>query len=189
MISNNALTIVVCGAAASVNLPNYLQYLCIRETRPLRVFLTTSAERFVKREVIPFYADELITSDMSVNPTEVAMRSRTIVVLPCTLNFLAASALGLASTPALTTVACFPGRVMFFPSMHSQMWKVAKQLGHVERLRDRGHVVVDPHPGPLYEFWRKGVGEGLSLPAPEEAGERIVAWDNNVPKDGYPVQK
>lgn len=181
MLSDNAFTIIVSGAASATDLPRYLQQIRVAlGPTPLRVWMTASAEHFVTVEVVSFYADEVLTVGDAVNPAEVAMRSRAIAVLPCTLNCLSSSALGLANTPTLTGIACFPGRVLFFASMRKEMWRVARSAGHIQALRERGHVIIDPWPARVYEFWQHDVVEGLGLLPPEEATGIIAKWDSGI---------
>jgi len=180
-LDENALTLICCGAASVVYQPRHLE--CMRVAMPsttrIRVCLTSSATRLVSGETVTYYADEGVTPDHRVNSAEVAMRALSLVILPCTLNFLASGALGLASTPTLTTLACYPRRVLFFPSMRPTMWDLAKRLGHIDALRSRGQVVVDPRPALVYEFWRRGPGDELVLPGLEETADIVSRWDSD----------
>lgn len=186
-IREDALTIIASGAASTMLLPTYLASIRVKckGRWPIRLWVTAAAQEFTSKRGLEFYVDEMFSQDDFLNPAEVAMKSRSIVVLPCTLNFLTSAAVGLASSPTLTAVACFPGRVLFFPSMQSQMWSLAKKLGHVDALRSRGHVVVDLRPGIVYELWRRAPTEGVVLPDPEEVATTIAAWlDDRSPERG-----
>ena len=57
---------------------------------------------------------DLAADAPDLNPTEFALRSRAVIVLPATANMLASAALGLAGMPAQTAVLAAPGPVLFF---------------------------------------------------------------------------
>ena len=115
-MQQGALVVIAAGASASLVLPLYLTEL--RKTQgEIVVLLTRSAERFVPREVVGWLADEVITSDSpTLNPIELALTSKGIVVLPATAHMVAARALGLASTPAATTLLAAPRPACGFPT-------------------------------------------------------------------------
>lgn len=174
---DNALSLIVCGSSAALGLPAYLTWLRQEVDLSLRVLLTHSAERFVHRQAIAWYADEVYASDdPTVNPTEFAKRSLGIVVLPATANMLASAALGLAASPAQTALLAADQPALFFPNMNKSMWTKNSTQRHAATLRADGHTVVDPRERPVFELWRRENAMGIALPPPDEATELIVAW-------------
>ena len=72
-----------------------------------------------------------------------------ILVAPATANFLAKAALGLADdvlTTMLLNVRC---PVIVAPAMDGEMWTHPTVAQHVDALRTRGVIVLDPEVGPL----------------------------------------
>jgi phosphopantothenoylcysteine decarboxylase len=176
-MKDNALTIIACGSSAATNLPAYLTGLGASVDLELRVLLTHSAERFIQRHVVGWYADEAIGShDPDLNPAELAGRSIGIVVLPATANMVAATALGLAASPAQTTLLAAPEPALFFPSMNPSMWAKSITRRHVAALRADGHTVVEPPEQRMYEIWRREFTTGPALPPPQVATETIIEW-------------
>lgn len=174
---DDACSVIVCGSAAAANLPGYLIHLGNALDLDLRVLLTRSAERFISAELLHWYATEVFTSDdPALNPTEFALRSAGIVVLPSTANMLAAAALGLAATPAQTAVLAASGTALFFPQLNASMWAKTVVQGHVAALRTAGHVVVDPQQDQIYELWRREVTTGPVMPPPDKAAGIILDW-------------
>jgi phosphopantothenoylcysteine synthetase/decarboxylase len=174
---NDALTVIVCGASASIGVVPYLTWLRQEIDLPLRVLLTSSAERFVQPESLTWYADEVHTSaDPGLNPTELARRSIGLVVLPASANTLAAVAQGLAASPAQTAILADERPALFFPSMNESMWAKAVTRRNVATLRADGHTVVDPRQGPVFELWRRENAMGIAMLAPDEATEVIITW-------------
>jgi hypothetical protein len=179
---DNALSLIVCGSNAALGLPVYLTFLRQEIDLDLRVLLTDSAQRFVRKEAVAWYADEVYDSaDAGLNPTEFARRSLGMVVLPCTANTLAAAALGLAATPAQTALLAADQPVLFFPNMNSVMWAKSSTRGHVAALRAEGHTVVEPQERPVFELWRRENVQGIALPPPAEATELIISWLEGLP--------
>ena len=174
---DDALSVVVCGASATMDVPTYLTALRKRVPAPLRVLLTASATRFVTPQAIDWLVDETCTSDgPDLNPTEFAMRSRAIVVLPCTANMIAAAALGLAATPAQTALLAAPGPVLFFPNMHERMWSRPTTQRHVATLRGDGHVVVDPHAREAFLLWSGEWAPARVLPPAGDVAKVVQEW-------------
>lgn len=191
---DDALSVIVSGSSAAMATTGYLSWLRQEIDLPLRVLLTHSAERFVRREAVAWYADEVYASDAAdLNPTEFARRSLGVVVLPATAHTLAAAALGLASTPAQTAILACPRPVLFFPSMNQVMWRKPPIRRHVATLREDGHTVVEPREGPVFELWRRENAMGLKLAPPDEAAEVIVGWleailgEEEAPGAGVPA--
>ncbi|MEV5836204.1 flavoprotein [Nocardia sp. NPDC052112] len=174
---HGALVVIAAGSSASLVLPLYLTEL--RKTQPgeIVVLLTRSAERFVPREVVGWLADEVITSDSpTLNPVELALTSNGIVVLPATAHLVAASALGLASTPATTTLLAAPRPCLWFPHMNKVMWDKPVIQRHVATLRAAGETVVEPESRVVYEMWRGARGDGVSMVPPDKAAVIVREW-------------
>ncbi|MGW6915345.1 flavoprotein [Kitasatospora sp. NPDC054939] len=179
---DDALSVIACGASAVLDLPGYLVRLRRSVPAPLRLLLTHSAERFLRAEALAWHADECYGPDDRLNPTELALRSRGLAVLPATANLLAGAALGLAGSPAQTALLAHPRPVLFLPSMNAVMWDKPATRRHVAALRAEGHVVVDPQPGEVYELWSGRVVEGRGLLPPEAAAEAVAAWWRTLPE-------
>jgi len=174
---DDALSVIICGSSAAIGMPAYLVWLRQEIDLSLRVLLTHSAERFLQPQVAAWHADEVFTSDdAGLNPTEFAMRSLGIVVLPATANMLASAALGLAATPAQTVLLASNRPVLFFPSMNATMWAKNSTQRHVATLRAEGHTVVEPQERAVFELWQRDNAVGPALLPPDEAAETIVAW-------------
>ncbi|MEY9927485.1 phosphopantothenoylcysteine synthetase/decarboxylase [Catenulispora sp. GP43] len=175
---DRALSVIVCGSSAALSLPHYLSRIRRQiGEEPIRVLVTHSAQRFVSPDIVNWYADECFAGeDPRLNPTEFALRSRGVVVLPATAHTLAAAAVGLAGTPAQTVLLTAEPPTLFFPSMNQVMWRRGTTREHVSVLRAEGHVVVDPQPGQAYEMWQRRIVESLIMPGPDEAAAIVGRW-------------
>lgn len=176
-VRDDALSVIVCGSSAATGVPAYLAWLRQEIDLPLRVLLTHSAERFVVRQTLAWYADECYASDdPALNPTEFAKRSLGVVVLPATANTVACAALGLAGTPAQTVLLTADRPNLFFPSMNESMWTKPSTRRHVATLRADGHTVVEPQLVPMFTLWSRETTIGPAIPPPDQATETIATW-------------
>lgn len=177
---DHALGIIVCGSSASIGLPAYLMYLRHEADLSLRILLSRSAERFLSRQAVAWYADEVCGhDDEALNPTEFARSCAGLVVLPATANMLSAAALGLAGTPAQTALLACDQPALFFPAMNAVMWGKPIIQRHVATLRGDGHAVVEPAPQQIYEFWTRDFVIGPAMPPPDIAASLIITWLEN----------
>lgn len=170
------LLVVATGSSAAIILTAYLSELRDVVDREITVLMTASAERFVRPEVVGWFADRVVTSDtQGVNPIQLALASEAVIVLPATANTLASAALGLMPTPALTVLAAAPP-ALYFPHMNGVLW--ARQIiqQHVATLRARGDAIVAPVEETAYEIWRGAKHPGLSMPGPDEAAAVAAEW-------------
>lgn len=88
-----------------------------------------------------------------------------VVVSPCTANFLAKMALGLADDlPSTLVSAAGATPVVVAPAMNDQMWRNPPNQQHLAALRERGMRVVEPGTG----FLACGVVAEGRLAEPDE---------------------
>lgn len=177
MITGSHLVLVATGSSACIVLPSYLQEISARSDDDVTVVMTASALRFVSAEVVGWFAGRVITPDApEINPVEIALHARAVVVLPASGNMIATAALGLMPTTAATVIGVSPRPILFFPQMHEAVWRKPVMTAHLHSLTTAGHVVIGPRMAPGYEISRGETTEGWSMPGPEEAAELIRTW-------------
>ncbi|MCW2569673.1 MAG: flavoprotein [Mycobacterium sp.] len=177
MTNPKPLVVIATGSSAAIALPGYVARLRQDLDRAITVLMTKTAERFVRPEVLSWFAENVYTCDTpGLNPVEVALTADAVVVLPATGNTLASAALGLMGTPATTALAASPSPCLFFPHMNPVMWDKALMRRHVAALRDQGHTVVEPEAREVFEIWRGTVGPGLSMPGIDSAMRIVRTW-------------
>jgi phosphopantothenoylcysteine decarboxylase len=171
------LLVIATGSSASIILTAYLTELKSEVDHEIAVLMTTSAERFVRPEVVSWFADRVLTCDTpGLNPVEMALTARAVVVLPASANTLASAALGLMATPATTALAASPSPCLYFPHMNGVVWAKPAVQRHVATLRAQGDTVVAPVDATAFEIWRGAKHLGLSMPAPDEAATIVRDW-------------
>ena len=132
----------------------------------VRVILSEEAQRFVTE--LPFKTlsrNPVITSlydeDEGWKPTHITLADEAdaLLVAPATANTIAKLALGLAGD-ALGCVALAlnpQAQLVIAPAMNGKMWNHPATQQHVQTLRERGAVVIDPESG-LLSCGYEGVG-------------------------------
>jgi phosphopantothenoylcysteine decarboxylase len=176
-MQSDSLLVVATGSSASIVLSSYLTELRAEVESEITVLMTTSAERFVRPEVVGWFADRVLTCDTpGLNPVQLALTAKAIVVLPASANTLSSAALGLAATPAQTALLASPSPVLYFPHMNPVMWNKPVIQRRVAELRDQGDTVVDPVETTTYHMWKGAKDVGLSLPDPEDAAALVRDW-------------
>jgi len=143
----------VTGSVASYKAVNVLRAL-VREGAQVDVTMTRAATKFVTPltfEVLsghPVVAD-LFEAHQEMKHLTLPERADVIVVAPATANFLAKAALGLADDVLSTMLLAASCPVIVAPAMDGGMWMHPTVVEHVETLRRRGVIVLDPEEGPL----------------------------------------
>jgi phosphopantothenoylcysteine decarboxylase/phosphopantothenate--cysteine ligase len=91
--------------------------------------------------------DDVLAS--SIEHIQVARDNRLLVVAPATADLLAKFAHGIANDFLTTLYLAFEGPVLLCPAMNSAMWLHPATQENVEKLRLRGHAIMEPDSGPL----------------------------------------
>lgn len=176
-MDSERLLVIATGSSAASILTAYLAELKAALDLRIEVLMTTAAERFVRAEVVGWYADRVMTCDtQGLNPIEAALTARAIVVLPASANTLASAALGLMATPATTALAAAPSPTLYFPHMNGVVWAKPFVQQHVATLRERGDTVVAPIEREVFQIWRGGKHVAPAMPGPTEAAEIVRDW-------------
>ena len=89
------------------------------------------------------------TLSSAVEHIGVAQDNDLLVVAPATADLMAKFAGGIADDFLTTLYLAFTGPVVLAPAMNTNMWQHAATQANVEKLRQRGHRIVDPGDGYL----------------------------------------
>ncbi len=118
------------------------------------VVMTQAATQFVTPltfEVLSKHAvaTDLFTGHENMPHLSLPESADIIVLAPCTANTIASYALGLANDLLSTLLLTTQCPVVIAPAMDGDMWEHAAIKGHVQVLRERGVVVLEPEVGEL----------------------------------------
>jgi phosphopantothenoylcysteine decarboxylase/phosphopantothenate--cysteine ligase len=144
-----------------------LARLLVRAGHEVTPILTDEAETFVTRKTFEALARR--ESPRELYPH--LARADLLTIAPLSANTLAKLANGLADNLLTQTALAFEGPVLAAPAMNPRMWAHRATRENVEKLRQRGAVLVGPDEGELAEGeW--GLGR---MSEPEEIFARAEA--------------
>ncbi|MSV34509.1 MAG: bifunctional phosphopantothenoylcysteine decarboxylase/phosphopantothenate--cysteine ligase CoaBC [Bryobacterales bacterium] len=114
-------------------------------------------------------ADDTLSS--AIDHMRIAQEHELMVVAPATADLIAKFANGLADDLLTTTYLAFTGIVVVAPAMNTSMWNHPATQANMAKLRERGHVIVEPGEGLL----ACGVIGPGRLAEPEVIAEAVLA--------------
>ena len=120
------------------------------------VILTQAAQEFVTPLTFRSVTHQPVVtelfdagSELSVEHVALAERAEALVVAPATANTIAKLALGLADDALSCTVLATTAPLVIAPAMDAHMYENPATLENIQKLRDRGAVIVGPGEGRL----------------------------------------
>ncbi len=165
----------VSGSIAAVKAPFIVRRLKEKGFE-VKVVLSEKAKRFVTPLSLSIFSgNEILDDDKYFSPDithelhlQLEQWGDLLVVAPASANFLAKCSVGLADDLLTVLALSWNKRKIFFPAMHSSMWKAYRVRKAVAELREEGVIVCDPKEGAL------AVGTGVGRMAePEEIVDTI----------------
>ena len=127
----------------------------------VQVVMTAAAQQFITPLTLAALTGHKVITNLfatagaedtlasAIEHIAVAQDNDILVVAPATADLLARFANGLADDFLTTMYLAFTGPVVLAPAMNVNMWKHPATQQNVERLRERGHVIVEPEEGLL----------------------------------------
>lgn len=152
-VSGKRIALGVTGSIAAYKAVSLLRTLRA-EGAVVSVIMTKAATRFVTPLTFEVLSGGRVSTDLFDAHEEMAHltipeRVDAVLVAPATANFLAKAALGLADDVLTTMLLSTRCPVIVAPAMDGDMWSHPTVVEHVQTLRARGVLVVDPEIGPL----------------------------------------
>lgn len=153
LLLSKRLVLGVTGSIASYKAVGLLRTLA-REGATVSVVMTHAATKFVTPLTFEVLSGRRVATDLFESHEEMLHlalpgQAHVIIVAPATANFLAKAALGLADDLLGTMLLNARCPVIVAPAMDGDMWTHPTVVQHVQMLRARGIVVLDPEVGPL----------------------------------------
>ena len=143
----------VTGSIAAYKAVALLRTL-LREGAIVHVVMTQSAMKFVTPLTFEVLSGHRVSTDVfeahqEMTHLSLPEQADVIVIAPATANCLAKSALGLGDDLLSTMLLTAQCPLIVAPAMDGGMWAHPSVIEHVQTLRARGTIVVDPEEGPL----------------------------------------
>jgi len=176
----------VTGSIAAYKAVMLLRTL-LREGAIVHVVMTHAAMKFVTPLTFEVLSGHPVSTDVfeahqDMTHLSLPEQADVIVIAPATANCLAKSALGLGDDLLSTMLLTAQCPLIVAPAMDGGMWTHPSVIEHVQTLRARGSIVVDPEEGPLASG-RIGQGrlaeEGTILEAIQTALAPRRDWQGN----------
>ena len=147
------VVLAVTGSIAAYKAVGLLRLLT-QKRMTVHVVMTESATQFVTPLTFEVLSGSPVTKDLFSGHQDMKHLSLTdqadlFVVAPCTANTLAKLALGLADDVLGTMALTLQCPMVVCPAMDGDMWSHPSVQAHVETLRSRGVVIVEPERGEL----------------------------------------
>ena len=155
VLKNKNILICVTGSIAAYKSCEVVRLLR-KEDVNVQVMMTPSAQKFVgKASFAALTNNEVITDIFPDTPKaglehiEMALELDAIVIVPATANILCKAASGVADDIISTNLSVCEQPTLFVPAMNFRMWQNPATMDAVEKLRERGRIVMDPEMGKL----------------------------------------
>ena len=154
-MKNKNILIIVTGSIAAYKACEVIRLLR-REGVKVQVMMTKSAQKFVGKTTFSALTNHEVITEMfpdtpkaGLEHIELSIDLDAIVVIPATENIICKVASGVADEVVSTTLSICEQPVLFIPAMNFRMWQNPATMEAVDKLRNRGKVVLEPEEGTL----------------------------------------
>jgi phosphopantothenoylcysteine decarboxylase/phosphopantothenate--cysteine ligase len=183
VIKNKMIILGVSGGIAAYKSVELLRLLT-GAGATVRVVMTRNAQWFVGPLTFKALSGQPVCTglfeddgDASIRHIDWAQEADAVIIAPATANIIAKLANGIADDALSTLLLAVTAPVLVCPSMNTHMYKSRPVQLNLERLKEMGHVVMDPASGQL-ACGTTGPGR---LPDPGVVFERLISL--LTPKD------
>ena len=154
-LKDKNILIGITGSIAAYKACDIIRLLR-KEGSNVQAIMTHSAKEFIGKTTIAALTNNpVIDSIFEDNPKpglehiNLAFEVDIVLVLPATANMIAKTANGIADDALSLALSICEQPTLFCPAMNYKMWRNKANLEAVEKLRQRGKIVVDPEDGYL----------------------------------------
>lgn len=147
--------ICVTGSIAAYKACDTIRLLR-KEGAEVQVMMTSSAKQFVGRATFAALTNHPVLTEIfpdtpkaGLEHIQMALSLDAVIVLPATANILGKVSSAVADDLVSTTLSVCEQPTLFVPAMNFRMWQNPAVMVAVEKLRERGKIVLDPESGQL----------------------------------------
>ncbi|MDY6064784.1 MAG: bifunctional phosphopantothenoylcysteine decarboxylase/phosphopantothenate--cysteine ligase CoaBC [Finegoldia sp.] len=172
---------ILLGVTAGVAIYKVLDLISRlkKKSYQVDVIMTESASKMISPILFETMAKSRVYVDMfdeksheRVKHIDLARQADLFVIAPATANTMAKIANGIADNMLTTTALAYDKEIMFCVSMNTNMLHNPITVENIEKLRQRGHIIVSSNSGILA---CDSIGDGR-LKEPYEIVEEIEAY-------------
>lgn len=142
------------------------------------VVMTAAARQFVQPLTFAVLSGRRVITDLFEQPEQyetehiaLAQKAHLAIIAPATANFLGKVAAGIADDALTTTVLSLNCPIVIVPAMNHRMWSHPQVQRNVGRMRELGHIIVEPQAGWL-ACGETGIGRLADVDSILAAAER-----------------
>lgn len=151
-LSGKRLLLLATGSLSVSMLPYWVNWIRLAgDLVDVRLVLTRSAATFVSPRALGAGLGKRVEFDdwdshteTTAPHVEMAEWADVVLVHPCTFSFLSRFSLGLADSPTLLTLHALEVPIVLCPALPPGIEESQVYRTHLDRLKDRPHVVVMP---------------------------------------------
>jgi phosphopantothenoylcysteine decarboxylase / phosphopantothenate---cysteine ligase len=176
-LAGRRIVLVITGGIAAYKSLDLIRRLKERGAA-VRVVMTRAAQEFVTPLAAGALSAERVYTDLfdaasefDVGHIRIARDADAIVVAPCTADFLAKMALGLADDLASAVLLATDLPVLVAPAMNPRMWAHPATQRNLAQLEADGIAVIGPASGEMAEGGEAGTGR---MSEPSEIAEAVA---------------
>ena len=154
-MKNKNILIIVTGSIAAYKTCEVIRMLRM-EGAEVQVMMTKSAQKFVGKTTFAALTNHEVITEMfpdtpkaGLEHIKLSLDLDAIVVIPATENIICKVASGVADEVVSTTLSVCEQPTLFAPAMNFRMWQNPATMEAVDKLRNRGKVVLEPEEGTL----------------------------------------
>ncbi len=143
------ILLIITGSIAAYKAVELIRILQ-KKSFDVSVILTKAAQEFVTPLLVSsiaknkIYTELFDDGDNGMTHIKLSRDHNLIVVAPASADFIAKIANGYANDLASTVVAASDKKIMVAPAMNEKMWLNKANLDNIEKLYERGIIVVEP---------------------------------------------
>lgn len=163
MLSNARITLLVSGSIAAYKSAELVRELQ-RQGSEVQVAMSSAATQFITPLTMQTLSGNPVFTDLfdeakehEIGHISLADRADLILCAPATADCIAKAAHGIADDLLSTVILAAKCPIVFVPAMNVNMWTNKVTQENVEKLKKRGHAVLQPDEGSLACGW---VGAG-----------------------------
>ena len=190
ILKNKNILICITGSIAAYKSCEIIRLLR-KEDANVHVMMSKSAQKFVgKASFAALTNNEVITEIFPDTPKaglehiEMAIELDAIVVVPATANIICKAANGVADDIISTNLSVCEQPTLFVPAMNFRMWQNPATIEAVEKLKNRGKIVMSPETGKLASLHE---GKGRLPEIPSIMNEIRALFSSELPLKGKKV--
>ena len=154
-MKNKKILLIVTGSIASYKACEIIRLLR-KECANVHVMMTQSAQKFIGKTTLASLSGNEVLTDLfpdtpkaGLEHIQNAIELDAIIIIPATANIICKVANGIADELVSTTLSICEQPTLFAPAMNFRMWQNMATQEAVEKLRERGKIVLNPDDGLL----------------------------------------